>query len=356
MSDFDRYMAYNVANLYQPNELGPLYRMNQRLMRQLRAGRGTGGYKRRAKKKHRKSLTYDNKKSYKKVDCKGLKNKKICNNFKKLKSDIHEISKKVESGMATLIHRIRNYAAVTVAANAGNHQAWALSDLTTIEDALGQLRYYDPTAPSTLVTADATTGSYQKEVLCTKQSMVVRIRANYQVPIRLAIYVCHIKNDTSILPSTAMSQGAADESNLTATSPLLYPSDIDKLKDLWSVKMYKKCILQPGMEISIPFVSNKSFQYDPSLHDEHNQQYQKRNNSMAIFVRAWGLLAHDTSADQQGFQDVKYDYDITRTYEFRYDGGADIKYVYGVDNVDTFTNGAQVCNNIASDIQVVTSA
>lgn len=270
---------------------------------------------------------------------------------KTVKKQISHLRKLAESDMGTLIYR--DLISDRLLASTVNQQVVSETSFNTktdLEAVLAQLRYYDPTAPTTLVTADGATGTYQKEFLIQHSSGSMKFINNYQTPCLLKVYLCKNKVDTNILPATAFTNGLADVSSMANTNLQAYPNDSEQLKDLYSVKLLKKVQLQPGRSCSVS-QTIKDFQYDPTLYDSHALDYQKAFKSYHFMYILSGVLGHDSVLDEQGFTKAGIDIQIHKTYKVKYAAGADIKYVYTTQTLATFTNGALVTNNPITDNQ-----
>lgn len=257
----------------------------------------------------------------------------------KVKSKLDKLLKYAESDMGTHIQRIRDVYRQLSSVNQKAHGGAIASSTAVLETVLSELRYYDPSAPSALVQASGATGSYQKEFYFEKVYSKITIRNNYQLPVDVSLYACVPKVDTSITPNTAFTNGLADIGNPTSTCPLLYPTDSEQFNDLWKIDKSKKKSLKPGEQISLAW-SGKSFQYDPSFVDSHALSYQKKYSSLVWHFTNSGVLAHDSSFDEQGLAQSGIDVIVDTTFIVKYAAGADIKYLVCTDNSDTFSNGA----------------
>ncbi len=256
-----------------------------------------------------------------------------------LKNQVKELKRIAESNMGTLLYRQRETARVLSGVNGLGQNSFDGSQSTFLELVLAQLRYYDHEAPSALTTASGITGTYQKEFYFSRNYAKIMVRNNYQVPCKVTLYAVTPKGDTSLAPQTAFTQGLSDVGNPTATSPLVYLTDSELFNDLWRIEKSKDFYIMPGTEASLSH-STKSFQYDPSMFDDHNLLYQKKFGSFAFIVRLTGVLAHDTvvTTEQTTIQ-AGVDVQIDSTWVVKYAAGVDIKFVFIDNNADaTFTN------------------
>ena len=144
-----------------------------------------------------------------------------------------------------------------------------------------------------------------------------------------------------------------DSSNLTSvTSPYTYPSD-SVGKNIWNYKLIKKCELKLGQH-AVCTISEKSFNYDPSVYDNHALTFQRLfGHGRSVMIVVNSVLAHDSAAaNQRGLGPGAIDYSVRRRYVVEYNsGGPPIKYLYynnGMTN--TFTNGA-VTGSVVTDNQ-----
>lgn len=279
--------------------------------------------------------------------------------YSKPKTKIQRLDKKVKrlqqysaANMGTLTYRSTGSVSLQAAVAVSNDFTVGQSTLALIETVLAQLRYYNPSAPANLTTADFTTGTYQKEVLLRSASTVLYIVNNNQVPVQVSVYTCSVKRDTNFTVESIFGAIDSDMSNVTTTSPFLYPSDIPAIDDLWTINKTTKCILQPGRNKVLIMSSNKMVNYDPSLSDSHNLQNQKAFDSKQFYIRINGVLAHDSAADEQAFINAGVDIRWKTTYKVQYNAGANIKFVFVDDNMNSsFTNGGQVSNKPVSGQQ-----
>lgn len=284
---------------------------------------------------------YSSKKRY-------VRKRKSQTKINKLSKSVKELRRTAEADQGVLTFRSRITGRNVAAVNAASYADLGILSTSFYETVLAQLRYYDPTAPATLVQADGTTGSFMKDFLFSKVYVRLVARNNYQVPCTVVVYSCNVKEDTSIQCLTAMTNGLADVGNPTATSPLVYPTDSPQFSDLWKIVKTSRKVLQPGEEIVVTH-SAKSFFYDPSLVDSHAVSFQARYSGFGMMIRCEGVLAHDTTLDEQGTIACGVDYQVTRTCQVKYAAGADIEYLYVTDGSDAFTNGALVSSKPVSD-------
>ncbi len=270
---------------------------------------------------------------------------------KKVKGQIKELKRLAEADMGTHIYRKRTTGRVLASESVVGNTDFSISTVTILEDALAGLKYYDPAAPGTLVTAAAATGTFQKDFYFPRIYAKLSARNNYQVPCNVKLYMCMPKRDTSISPKTAFTNGLTDVGGVSETSPLVYVTDSVEFQDLWKIVSTQSALLQPGDSLSISN-SIKPFQYDPALVDNHNMTYQKKFGSMVVFVRIEGVLGHDSSVTtEQGTLQAGVDISTYLVAECRYPAGADIKQIVIADSADTFTNSGVASSKPLADNQ-----
>lgn len=257
---------------------------------------------------------------------------------KKLAKAVHKLRIATESDQGVLTYRWRQTYRCLASVNSSSHTNVPVSLNGVLETILAQLRYYNPSVPGTLTQADGASGTFMKDFTFDKIYTSLICRNNYQVPAKVRVYLCKVKDDTSIEPTSAFSNGLADIGNPSSTSPLVYLTDSPQFTDLWKIENSEIAQLQPGEEMKMTY-SIPTFQYDPSLVDSHNQAYQTRYHGCVIVVRVEGVLGHDTSVDQQGSLAAGVDIQLDRTFVVKYSAGADIEYLVVNDESDTFTNG-----------------
>lgn len=274
---------------------------------------------------------------------------KIVKRQKNLASQVRQLRRIAESDMGTHIHRIRNTTRIISAVNGIRMDSKILNSFTNIEAVIAELRYYNPSAPTTLLNASGATGSYQKEFFFKRVYCNVEARNNYQVPCKVTLYLIQSKDDTSIVGSSSITNGLTDVgSGLVYTDALLYPTDSPQFVDLYRIVKSVKAELKPADKLSIS-VDCGSFQYDPSLSDSHALEFQRRFKDMQVLVRLEGVIGHDSVADEQGILQGAVDVVYDTTYEVNYAAGADIKYITLDNNASSFTNGGLVSSHPVSD-------
>lgn len=248
---------------------------------------------------------------------------------KKVKAQIRELKRLTESDMGTLTYRKLENGSWFSAQNLQNTHEITGSTNVTIEAALAQLRYYNPSSPGTLLTADGTTGTYNKEFLIKSTYSNLTMKNSFMVPVNVQVYLCRPKRDTSITPSEAWQDGLTDiSSGVLISSILTYPTDSPIFNDLYSIVKKKSYRIEAGKNITCKHYE-KAFQYEPSFNDEHALTYQKKNKSFVWMVVIQGDISHDSNDNSlKGTTGVSLDYMVTNKYVIQYSAGADIKFLH----------------------------
>lgn len=222
---------------------------------------------------------------------------------------------------------------------------------TNIEAVLAQCKYFDPSNPSTLLTASQVAGTYQRNTLIKGIWSNVFLRNNYQSDVKCTVYLCRVKDDTSNSPLTAWTAGIPDGSNLSAVTDLTqYPTDYNVFNDLWKAKIIGKQTLSPGQSMECKY-STPQFEYDSSTVDSHNLTYQHEYKSSSVLVVVEGTVSHDTALDQQGLCAAGVDISYSNTYKVVYNAGINLSYTYVSNSLDTPTNGFVQSHQPMSDNQ-----
>lgn len=309
-------------------------------------------YKRSRPATKRKRYT-KGRKSLKSVSRKKYRGGKKRTSVRDLKKRVANISRTLKSDQARHTNRFRYAANLTASVAQVNNSAIMKFRTTEIETAMANLRYYDPSVPGTLVTANASTGTYNRQIHFESVYDKLTVRNNYQVPVLVRIWSCTPKADTSIAPDSFYSNGVTDQTigPIAVTSPLLYPTDIDDVTNNWSFKVAKNILLQPGAQTSVHRFAGP-FDYDPSNVDHHNLVFQKKYKAHTWMLRIEGVGAHDSSLAQYGTSASGIDYIGERKCVITYDAGVNLTDFSEDDSTTaSFTNAAMVANKPVSDNQ-----
>lgn len=279
-------------------------------------------------------------------------NKKLSKDVAQIKKQVSDLRHSENAGLALLTYRLRT---ATAGSCNDNEQVVITRQVNRINDyetVLGQLLYYNPSDPANLVTADGTTGTFQKQFLFKSISSTIICRNNYQTDADVIIYCAMPKQDTDQAPTTAWDNGIADDAGNTVaqTDFGILPTDFDTSRDLYNFKRMCSKRLSPGQSVKV----NKSvhnIDYDPAYVDSHNLTYQKGLKNFGWIIIVKGTIGHDTAvAGEQGMMQAGVDVFQKTVYKVSYDAGVNMSYVY-TDNTgfDTFTNGAVQSHQPVSD-------
>lgn len=271
--------------------------------------------------------------------------------MKGIKKQVRELRRLANSDMGVHVHRFRRTDHLTTVNNEQAHKQETACASTKIENVLAELLYYDPSNPSILIKSDGSTGTYHRDYFFTKVTSRIVCRNNYQVPVRLSLFSCVPKADTSINPNTAFVNGLVDVGDVPGNSPLAYLHDSQLFNDLWRIRASKKIVLQPGQQCVMNWTS-KPFQYDPSLLDSHNFSYQPVFQAMAWQIFINGVIGHD-SVDilAQATLAAGIDYMVDSIFTVKYPAGVDLRQMSIDDGSATFTNLALVTNKPVAENQ-----
>jgi len=274
----------------------------------------------------------------KRTHCKGVRGK-AGKEIHQIKKAIKELKYSENASLGKLTYRKHD---VYRALSTQNSQQVFIangSTLTLMESALANLKFFNPSNPGTLITANGATGTYQRKYLFKSMTSKMVLRNNYQTDCSFKVYLCTPKDDTNQSPSDAWTAGIADNGNIAAISTLnQYPSDTDIFKDLWHTKVKGSYDLSPGQSVSISH-SVGNVEYDPATADTHSLEYQKDFKNFVWMVVLTGTLSHDSSLDEQGISPAGLDIERKNTYVVSYDAGVNISFIYLDQSLDTPTNG-----------------
>lgn len=277
---------------------------------------------------------------------------KIPRKAKTIKAKVKRLERKVNSNISEHVYRSRTVNALIAAVNVQNSSVNNMITNQTIDNAIANLRYFDPATPGTLLTADVGASTYNQSITIKSMYSNATIRNNYAVPLYLKAYVCEPKVDTSISPLSAWTNGLADQGNPSATFPCMYPSDSDQFNELWKITALKKVFLQPGQQVEVSHSSKRPFIFDPSLEDSHPSTYNIKWSPAALFCQVSGAIAHDSALDEQGSIGCGIDILIDTTIKVSYNSGGPKLKDFTVSNASaTPTNGFLCANKPDSNNQ-----
>lgn len=270
---------------------------------------------------------------------------------KTLKKQVKSIQRQLNNLNSTCVYRGVDVQAIKALQNATAYGEFNHSDITFIELALANLRFFDPATPGTLITGSGASGTYQRQYRCQTTSNFV-IRNNYQVPVEVRVYKYKSKYDTSISVSTAFTNGLTDVGNPSSSSLVVYPSDSKQINDVWTPKGCSIWVLKPGEQKTYK-IYTPEFLYDPADTDSHNLTYQKQYQAHSLLIRVAGVAAHDkTTPTQLGTIACGVDVFWKRVVKIKYNsGGPELETIVVSDNTDSMTAGPVVSEFVADNLE-----
>jgi hypothetical protein len=264
---------------------------------------------------------------------------KIAKSLKGLRKQVQNIRKELETDRGVLIYRSRDTSEKT--SSEGQKAVHGFTGIAggTIQSALAQCRYYNPSDPANLVTADGETGTFSREFFIKRSYVSLTVRNNYEVPVRISLHVCLPKQATNTSALTHYTQGLTDVGNPSNVSPMVYLTDSKEFNLNWVVAKSKKKELQPGQKMFISH-NNKAFDFDTADYDSHALSFQKKYGGSYLIMFMEGVLGHEeANVAQYNSIQAGVDCEIRRIVEVHYAAGSNIKYIYVDDGGDTFTTG-----------------
>lgn len=309
--------------------------------------------KKYARSKFAKKRTYKPRRYVKVINRRKAYRSRRRTGYKALSRRIANLSKSMKSDQAVHTHRRRDFLQVGCNVNQVSNTGISSINTTNLEAAMANLRYYDPSVPGTLVTADASTGTYTRQVHFQSVTQKLVVRNNYQVPVRYTIYACTPKNDTNITAPSFYSSGVTDQTigPMAVTSPLLYLTDIKQVTDNWNIHRVKSGLMEPGRQTYTSHTT-KPFDYDPSNVDAHNLQFQKKYQAFQYIIRLEGVFGHDTAAAEATSLQGQVEMFVDTKFVMTYDAGVNLVDFSEDNNASaSFTNAGVVSNKAVADNQ-----
>lgn len=269
-----------------------------------------------------------------------------------MKTKVDKLCQFVKSRCATHIRRQRDTSRCV--AQTENLMPICLWDkggtIADIETAMASLRYFDA-GTNSMVVANPALGQYNRDIVLSIYRKL-ELRNNYHTAMKLLVYSCTPKTDTSVDPRTAFTDGLIEQGNpLPNTTSLLKFTDSHVLMDLWNVKRLVQKRLEPGQHVVVT-TNTPGFRYDFATVDDQTVLYQKKYGGHAFIIRVEGVLGHDQTLVEIGVLPGGVDILSDITYKFTYDAGKDVHDVSYVDNSDSFTNIGRISQKPIAQQQV----
>lgn len=220
--------------------------------------------------------------------------------------------------------------------NVEYYESYVGGTILGIENAMANLRYFDPTTNDVIVKNPAV-GTYNRDINVSIYRKLT-FRNNYISPVHVQIYSCTPKESTAITPATARANGLAKQGAPPTDSVLLLPKFSEELRNLWVVKPCYDKILKAG-ENGWCDNYTKAFDYDISTNDVQTAAFQKRQGGHSWLIRISGVICHDSvQVNELGLGEGAIDCMIDVCFTFKYDSGKDLE-DYSVNDISSlFTN------------------
>ncbi|AXH76770.1 MAG: putative capsid protein [Cressdnaviricota sp.] len=268
----------------------------------------------------------------------------------KIKNAIHTLRQESDASLGTMTARYQGGQQILCAQN---RQGVANSNpvtVSTLESVLGNLKWFDPSNPGTLITGSGVAGTYQRNILFKSITQSLLVRNNYQSDCNIRIYWCSCKDDTDQSPEVTWASGGPDGSNLSGTDELLqYPTDYNLFNDLWSSKVVLNTTLSPGQSATVSN-TEKDIEYDPSTVDTHNLDFQKEYKSGSFLVVIRGTASHSSTGSSVGFSQAGVDIILKNRFVVKYNAGTNISFLYASNNTAAMTSPVQSHQPTADNI------
>lgn len=260
----------------------------------------------------------------------------------RLETDVDRLKRCVDQTVGTMTYRQSQVTNCAAANSAIGYRVLDASTPSQMETALGNLKYYDPSTPGTLVTAAGASGTFSKPLLFESAYVSAEVRANYQQEAHVSVYLCRPRGSTDVNVNTAFTNGLTDSGAPTASSPLVYPTDSSEFNALWVPLKTWKFILAPGQSRSCGMDLGE-IKYDPAVFDSSNEAYSNFSKSCQWFIRVRGPLCHDTVTLARNFGQTDVDIYASTVYKICYPAGINLDYTVVADGGGSFANAAVSC-------------
>lgn len=272
---------------------------------------------------------------------------------KQVSKDIKYLKKELKRGQAHHTHRRRETEAVVASGeDEAVYETLAnATNLSTIENSLSNLRYFDSGDPTILDTVAGATGTFNKGFNIESIYKKATARNNYQVPCYVTLMSFLVKADTSQTPTDLYTAGITDQTiSGSNTQVLSYITDIDMVNASWKIEKSRSKFLQPGQQIQLVHKTD-SFVYNPSQADTQTAPYQKKYRGQIFVVRIEGAIGHDTALPQVASLPCGVDTCVDMVVKVNYDAGIKLNDISYQNNSDSFTNAGVASNKPVSDNQ-----
>lgn len=210
---------------------------------------------------------------------------------------------------------------------------------------LQNLKFFNPSVPGTLITADNSIDTVQVNVRYYGKSLLI-LRNNYGFPVKLTVYLVRpLQASSSTVVTQASSAGTALGITTWETSLMHFLEDVKgayPYKQYWKTLKKHKFELEGGGEARVGFTTKMTQKAGTSF--ETAATYAPKRGEIHYLVRISGHVAHDSddtkAATEQGIAPARLDMVRYNNLVARYNGGASHKYYLTANSLNSFTNGA----------------
>lgn len=220
--------------------------------------------------------------------------RKIYKEQKKLENKVSQLKKVVDSTTSSHTWKKTVYERFYGVDGEAAYDEGLAFNHSTIANAIGNLRFFNPSVPGTLITADADAGLYSREMLIPSIYNKIEIRNNHAVPCYFSVYLLSPKTSTNTSPDTYRTNGLTDQGAPDPDSTMLYPSDSQEFVDQWRIVKSKKVLLKPGKQLIMSHVT-KDVKYNPALEDTNNLTYEK--GTLVWYYRMEGVIGYSAATN-----------------------------------------------------------
>lgn len=210
----------------------------------------------------------------------------------KIRTQVRKLQRQNRADLGVAIHRTRTYNSFGCSDSKSYFHDLAHFGNDECEASISYLRYYNPSDPANLVTADGAVGTYKKDFNFVSVVSTIQLTNNYKTPGWVTLYLMIPKEDTNQSPRDMYVAGLTDVGNPNSDLLSVYPTDSKLLSHMYSFARTKRYYVRPGQTITQSY-KPKPFLYDPSLQDSHTLQFFRRHGAHYWCARMEGHTAHD---------------------------------------------------------------
>lgn len=160
-----------------------------------------------------------------------------------------------------------------------------------VEDMVSALRFFDPSAPATLVTANTTLGNYNRDISIKGMESTLVLSTELTFPVEVEVYCCHPKAPLMSSPYDSVTSGLTAQGCSVHTSPLVYPQMSDTFRENWRVSKVVKKTLLPGTVLEVTISDKKEFSFNTQSIISGGDHSQPRIHTSWFLIRYVGRLA-----------------------------------------------------------------